>query len=173
MDCSLLGSPVHGILQRILEWAAISFSRGSSWPGDQTWVSCIGRQILYQLSTRETLKGPHAMVQWDLFQECSASWSTLVPSLRSSGPTPCPSPLKNTQQKGQLRTDILWFSYLYHLIWETPAIPRAFRPISNMPFLLDHNNPSLLFVFQRPWENVFDSLKFHRESYFILLLIGG
>ena len=30
MDCSLLGSSVHGILQaRILEWVAISFSRGS------------------------------------------------------------------------------------------------------------------------------------------------
>ena len=31
MDCSLTGSSVHGILQaRILEWVAISFSRGSS-----------------------------------------------------------------------------------------------------------------------------------------------
>ena len=31
MDCSLLGSSVHGILQaRILEWVAISYSRGSS-----------------------------------------------------------------------------------------------------------------------------------------------
>ena len=31
MDCSLPGSSVHGILQvRILEWVAISFSRGSS-----------------------------------------------------------------------------------------------------------------------------------------------
>ena len=31
MDCSLPGSAAHGIFQaRILEWAAISFSRGSS-----------------------------------------------------------------------------------------------------------------------------------------------
>ena len=31
MDCSLPGSSVHGISQaRILEWVAISFSRGSS-----------------------------------------------------------------------------------------------------------------------------------------------
>ena len=37
MDCSLLGSSVHGILQaRILEWIAIPFSRGSSQPRDQT-----------------------------------------------------------------------------------------------------------------------------------------
>ena len=42
MDCSLPGSSVHGIFQaRILEWVAISFSRGSSQPRDRTWVSCI------------------------------------------------------------------------------------------------------------------------------------
>ena len=41
IDCSRLGSSVHGILQaRILEWVAISFSRGSSWPRDWTQVSC-------------------------------------------------------------------------------------------------------------------------------------
>ena len=34
MDCSPPGSSVHGIFQaRILEWIAILFSRGSSWPG--------------------------------------------------------------------------------------------------------------------------------------------
>ena len=42
MDCSPPSSSVHGIFQaRILEWVAISFSRGSSWPRDQTQVSCI------------------------------------------------------------------------------------------------------------------------------------
>ena len=41
MDCSLPGSSVHGILQaRILKWVAISFSRGSSQPRDQTHGSC-------------------------------------------------------------------------------------------------------------------------------------
>ena len=35
MECSLPGSSVHGILQaRVLEWVAISFSRGSSRPRD-------------------------------------------------------------------------------------------------------------------------------------------
>ena len=35
MDCSPPGFSVHGILQaRILEWVAISFSRGSSRPRD-------------------------------------------------------------------------------------------------------------------------------------------
>ena len=50
-DYSPPGSSVHGILQtRILEWHAIFFSRGSSWPKNWTrvfYVSCIGRQVLY------------------------------------------------------------------------------------------------------------------------------
>ena len=47
--CSLPGSSVHGNFQaRILEWLVISSSRGPSWPRDQTHISCIGRQILYQ-----------------------------------------------------------------------------------------------------------------------------
>ena len=42
MDCSLPGSSVHGILQaRVLEWISIPFPRGSSWPRDWTWFSCI------------------------------------------------------------------------------------------------------------------------------------
>ena len=40
MNCGPPGSSVHGILQaRVLEWDAISFSRGSSWPRDGTHVS--------------------------------------------------------------------------------------------------------------------------------------
>ena len=40
MDCKLQGSSLHGILQaRILEWVAISFSRGSSLPRDRTHIS--------------------------------------------------------------------------------------------------------------------------------------
>ena len=54
MDYSPPGSSVHRISHaRILEWIAISFSRGSSQPRDRTWVSYIGRQILYHWATRE------------------------------------------------------------------------------------------------------------------------
>ena len=49
IDCSPLGSSVHGILQvRLLEWVSISFSRRSSQPRDRTHVSCvscIGKRI--------------------------------------------------------------------------------------------------------------------------------
>ena len=44
IDSSLPSSSVHGISQaRILEWVAISFSRGSSYPKDRTYI---GRWIL-------------------------------------------------------------------------------------------------------------------------------
>ena len=50
-DCGPPGSFVHGILQaRILEWAAMSSSRGSSQPRAWTslsYVSSIGRRVLY------------------------------------------------------------------------------------------------------------------------------
>ena len=44
-------SSIHGIVQAsILEWVAISFSKGSSLPRDRThvsYVSCMGRRVLY------------------------------------------------------------------------------------------------------------------------------
>ena len=50
MNCSPPGSSVHGILQaRIMEWIAISYSKGSSLPRDQThlsYVFYIGRWVL-------------------------------------------------------------------------------------------------------------------------------
>ena len=57
MDGGPPGSSVHGILQaRILEWVAISSSRGSC-PHREIWtgISCIGRRILYHRDTREAL----------------------------------------------------------------------------------------------------------------------
>ena len=52
MDCSPPGSSVHGILQaRILEWGAISFSGWSSWPRDQTHVSCFAGGFFFFFNT--------------------------------------------------------------------------------------------------------------------------
>ena len=55
---TLPDSSVHGISQaRILEWVAISFSRGPSWPKDWTQVSCFScsgkKKILYHCTTWE------------------------------------------------------------------------------------------------------------------------
>ena len=57
MDCSPLGSSVHGILQAIiLEWVPMPSSRGSSRSKDRTsvsYVSCIGRWVLTRSATWE------------------------------------------------------------------------------------------------------------------------
>ena len=54
MDCSPPGSCVREIFQaRILEWVAISFSRGSSPPRDRTWVSCTAGRFFTNWATRE------------------------------------------------------------------------------------------------------------------------
>ena len=54
MDCSLPGSSVHGILQvRIVQGVAIPFSRGSSWPRDQTQVSYTAGRFFTIWATRE------------------------------------------------------------------------------------------------------------------------
>ena len=64
MDCRPPGSSVHGIFQAIiLEWVAISYSRGSSQPRDWTYVSsisCLSRRILYHCATWEAHGRPGA-----------------------------------------------------------------------------------------------------------------
>ena len=57
MDCSPPGSSIHGILQAwIQEWVAISLSRGSSQPRNQSWVSCFaGGCLLPELLGRPML----------------------------------------------------------------------------------------------------------------------
>ena len=57
MECSPPGFYVHGVFQaRVLEWVAISFSGGSSRPGDGTRVSrTVGRRF-YHLSHHRSSK---------------------------------------------------------------------------------------------------------------------
>ena len=58
MGYSLPGSSVHGTSQaRVLEWVAISFSRGSSQPRDWTPVSCIADRHFTAWATREAPGG--------------------------------------------------------------------------------------------------------------------
>ena len=62
VDCSPSGSSVYAIFQaRILDWGAISYSRGSSQPKDQTHIShisCIGRRVLDHCAAWEALLTP-------------------------------------------------------------------------------------------------------------------
>jgi len=73
---------VHGISQaRILEWVAISFSRGSSWPKDQTQVSYSGRQILYRWVTWEV----DFWILWGKFNNFQLSDTDKYYEARDSG----------------------------------------------------------------------------------------
>ena len=58
MDCGPPGSSVHEILQaRVLEWVAISFSRGSFTPRNQTRVSRTAGRFFTDWAMRESLRG--------------------------------------------------------------------------------------------------------------------
>ena len=67
MDCSLVGSSVHGIFQaRILEWVAVSFSSGSALPRDQTQVSHNTGRFFTIWATREAMEFPSDLLLSDL-----------------------------------------------------------------------------------------------------------
>ena len=69
MDSSPPDSSVHGILQaRILEWVAIYFSRGSSWPWDWTLVSYIAGWLFTIWTTRGSL------ICWSPNPQCDCIW---------------------------------------------------------------------------------------------------
>ena len=69
MDCSLPGSSVLGIFQAtVLEWIAISFSRGSSQPRDQTRVSRIVDRRFTVWATREVQMSDWMYANWN--QDC-------------------------------------------------------------------------------------------------------
>ena len=68
LDCSPSSSSIHGIFQaRVLEWVVISFSRGSPWPMDQTWVSHIAGRRFTIWATRE-------VCDWTFFK--SGTWES-------------------------------------------------------------------------------------------------
>ena len=90
--------------QEILEQGAITYSMGSSWPGDQTDISCVswsGRQILYHCATwaafcylyvkKKGWRGPegeegHSLQLWYL-RLLIFLLTILIPACASSSPT--------------------------------------------------------------------------------------
>ena len=87
MDCSLPDSSIHGIFQaRILEWAAISFSRRSSRPRDWTQVSRIVGRRFTVWATRESSMLLLRVVQFqpNIPTHNSKIWYQAVDSISSS-----------------------------------------------------------------------------------------
>ena len=79
---------VHGILQdRILEWVAFPFSRGSSQPRDWIQISFIAGRFFTSWATREaknTWVGNLCLLQWillsvkSLFYSCTSKFLVLL-----------------------------------------------------------------------------------------------
>ena len=82
MDCSLLGSSVHGIFQAwILEWVAISFSRGIFSTHESNRVSFIAGRFFTDWATRKAKLGLKRKAVYNWFNSC---WSV------NSNPTNLP-----------------------------------------------------------------------------------
>ena len=125
MDYSLPGSSIHGIFQaRILEWVAISSSRGSSPPRDWnrvSCVSCISRQIL--LAPSHLGSSSPALSPPKFFSKTALG----LPSLQVTGPgialpkcSPCEYPHHAfvwVQLKSDTSPNLSWFS-----TWKDQAI---------------------------------------------------
>ena len=89
MDCSMTGSSVQGISQaRILEWVAISSSRGYSQPRNRTHVSCISYIGRWVFTTKPSGKPKLSddlcslafeQNSWSTSKGCSGEVSSSVP----------------------------------------------------------------------------------------------
>ena len=85
MDCSPSGSSVHRIFQaRILEWVAISFSRGSSLPRNWTGISCIAGGFFTSWATREvTTMEYYSTIKRNEFESVLMRWMNLEHIIQS------------------------------------------------------------------------------------------
>ena len=116
MDCSPPGSSVYRVFQAwILEWVAISFSRGFSWPRDQIRVSRIVGRHFTIWATREAQNPSESEVT----QSCPTLCNPMDYSLPGSEeplspwnglPFPSPGDLPNPgiePRSPALQTDVL------------------------------------------------------------------
>ena len=99
LDCSAPGSSIHGILQaRILEWVAISFSKGSFDPG----IKPVSFALAGRFFTTMTPGKPHSLPYMDVKADmyfllihkislCKEIWFLSSPVL-PEGRAPCASP---------------------------------------------------------------------------------
>ena len=110
MDCSPPTSSVHGILQaRILQWVAMSFSRGSSWPRGQTCISCITGGFFTVWATGRLHNGNSAFIIRDI-RELPSSFSFSPPHEDTVRRWPSASQGEDPQQEVNLPALWSWNS---------------------------------------------------------------
>ena len=145
MDCRPSGSSVYGILQaRILQWVAISISRGSSWPRDRTPVSCLGRRILNQLShggSQETVSAAA-----NLLQSCPTLWDPIDGS-------PPGSPVPGIFQARTLKWVSISFSNAWKWKVKVKSLSRVWPSVTPWTAAFQAP-PSMGFSRQENWSGV-------------------
>ena len=106
-------SLLQGIFQaKILEWVAIPFSRGSSWPGDWTWVFCIAGRFFTIWATREA----HAI---HLQPSCILLLLLLSPQVMSDSVWPIDGSPPGSSAPGILQARKLeWFAISFSSAWK-------------------------------------------------------
>ena len=113
VDCSPPGSSVHGASQaRIAEWVAISFSRVSSWPRDQTQICIAGRLFTtWANQGSPVISTLMLLLIWQQVLACS-------PELGDPW----------TRRSVELLTRMPWFSPIWspHVIWTFHSMLTAF-----------------------------------------------
>ena len=76
LDYSPPSSSVHGIVQvRILEWLAIPFSRGSSWPRDRSHISWISGRFY---TVRPTGEAPYSIYSYKILAVFSVLYNIFI-----------------------------------------------------------------------------------------------
>ena len=135
MDYSPPGSSLHGILQaRVLEWVAISFSRGSSRPRDQTQVSHIPGRRFNLWATREAQENWATTLVWVQRGPGTLSWSIhTFPTMTRRGSYLTLSFPSNHSPSLIKKLVLLWQVTIY-----SPSVPKICKtPCNNNSKLWD------------------------------------
>ena len=147
LDCSPAVSSVHGIfLGKILEWVAISSSRGSSWPRDWTCIFCFAVTLCTteppgKLSPREVAAAAAKSLQ---------SCLTLFDPIDGSPPG---SPVPGTLQARTLE----WVAISFSNAWKWKVKVKSLRRVWLLatPWTAAHQaSPSMGFSRQEYWSGV-------------------
>ena len=102
VDCSPPSSSVHGIVQaRILEWVAVSFSRGSSWPRDRTQVSHIAGRRFNLCTTREALKYENTVSQKTSYRDIELQIQVLTSKISREERKPVERRRERRRERGR------------------------------------------------------------------------
>ena len=130
MDYNLPSSSFHGILQaRVLEWVAISFSRGSSRPRDQTWVSCIPGRCFNLWATREAL--------WDYHYNCwlPLTWNLLLLISKLCDMTDRSGAITYTEGINSQYSCCVYSPVQLSVLWSNPCFIKKPYPVIRVLFI--------------------------------------